>query len=193
MTTGIPKELRRLRRPARVRTIWPTRGIRHVLSEPLPASPTGPAAYTSTDMPPDIQALAQRIGERQARLVWRMQQRLGTTPSAAELLVYDWLERNRVPFRYQVPTHGGRLFPGGAVQDFVIDAGDGVMVWEVQGEYWHRWAEVQRSDRERLTRLLLGRVQNRRVVRVAFLWEDDIYANVGQVCRDALAGEERRR
>jgi len=181
------------RRVARVPIIGPIGKGRQRHTVVFPIQPQGPAIQTASDLPPEIQRLAQRIGEQQARIVWKWRQVLGNTPSAPELLVYNWLTTHHVQFSYQVPAYGGRVFKGGAVQDFVVPTGGGVMVWEVQGEHWHASMDIQRADRQQFWRLLLGNVQNQRVLAALFLWEDDIYADVDGVCRDALAMHERRR
>jgi len=141
-------------------------------------------------VPGQLRAVARRIGDKRARRVWKLMQRVqGTLP---ELCTYDWLERRKLGFEFQSGQMGGRRWSGGAVVDFVVDglAAEGLYIWRVQGEYWHQGPEVERKDwmqKARLLRLKIGGVP---VVAVVDLWENAIYDKYPDVFRKAEMGIE---
>jgi hypothetical protein len=56
--------------------------------------------------------------------------------SIPERMVYGWLRRHKIPFRYQQSVMGGRV-PGGAIIDFVIEQGITPIALRVMGYHWH--------------------------------------------------------
>jgi len=125
--------------------------------------------------PEQLREVARRIGETRAKRVWRLMGKVQA--SVPELCTYDWLERRKLVFEFQSSQMGGRLIAGGAVVDFIISglAADGLYVWRVQGEYWHKGPEVERKDEVQKRRLLHLRIGGVPVVAVVDLWEGDIY------------------
>jgi len=141
-------------------------------------------------VPEQLAVVARRIGDKRARRVWKLMQRVqGSLP---ELCTYDWLERRKLGFEFQSGQMGGRRMSGGAVVDFIVDglAADGLYVWRVQGEYWHKGPDVERKDwvqKARLLRLKIGGVP---VVAVVDLWENSIYDQYPDVFIKAEMGME---
>jgi hypothetical protein len=109
--------------------------------------------------------LAQRVEQLQAMFP------TGTRP---ELVVYDWLERQQIPFVYQHWIAGGRARRGGAVPDFLINYGGRGVCWLIQGNYWHMRHEVAESDiADKL--LLLGQWwQGVKIEVVVEVWESKL-------------------
>jgi very-short-patch-repair endonuclease len=64
---------------------------------------------------------------------WLMGDIEGSKP---ERLIYGWLIRHDIPFRYQSPLLGGRV-PGGAIVDFIINLRAVPLIIRVMG-YYHR-------------------------------------------------------
>lgn len=108
--------------------------------------------------------------------------------SLPEKMVYDWLRSNEgrygIIWSAQDPQLGGRQLPGGAVVDVVISA-PVRQYWRIQGAYFHL-ASAGVVARDRIQKIQLSRFGQ-----VLDLWEQQIYADVGGVCRDALMGIER--
>ena len=140
-------------------------------------------------VPEQLAVAARRIGEKRARRVWKLMEK-GVQGTLPELLTYDWLERQKLGFQFQSGQMGGRRTSGGAVVDFIVDglAADGLYIWRVQGEYWHKGPAVERKDwmqKARLLRLKIGGVP---VVEVVDLWENDVYDRYPEVFRRAEMG-----
>ena len=127
--------------------------------------------------------LAQRVSRLAARFP------AGTLP---ELVAYDWLQRQRLYFDYQVAINGGRTRAGGSVPDFVIYSGGDADAWLVQGEYWHGLAAGRTRDSTALARIPGQRVNGATIRRVVQLWEEDIYKRRPEVFTYALAGLDLR-
>ena len=99
-----------------------------------------------------------------------------------ERLVYAYLVRRNISFRFQTSLMGGFFALGGAVVDFLLD--DRMLAWRIQGEFWHRGVEKEGSDllqREMLT--ALGWT-------VVDLLADDLENRLNQTLRLALQGQE---
>jgi hypothetical protein len=109
---------------------------------------------------------------------------VGTLP---ELLTYDWLEGRGYQFDFQTSFFGGRMQLGGAVADFIIMdlQPGGMVVWRVQGDYWHLMPERVRKDAVQRLRLL-----QHGVVQVVDLWESAIYDRAPKVFEMAEVGAE---
>ncbi len=142
-------------------------------------------------LPPEIQRLVAVMGEANARAVWRLQKR-GIRGTAPELLVYDWLERKRIPFEFQSSQFGGRQIRGGVVTDFIVWVGSRPAAWRVQGMHWHSSAEARKRDDATKLRLLATWYGGQKFWAVCDLWEDAIYRNVRKVCEDAMRGKGSR-
>ena len=102
--------------------------------------------------------------------------------SDIEKIVYDYLIRRGIQFRFQTAFAGGHFELGGTVVDFLLD--DLNLAWRVQGEYYHRGVSVEGKDeiqKEMLT--ALGWV-------VVDLWSDDIFNQLEETMMKALRGEE---
>jgi hypothetical protein len=129
----------------------------------------------------------------EARRVRSLQDKFpqGTVP---ELVAYDWLKRNEVPFDYQVELQGGRSNRGGLVPDFVVREGGKGIAWLVQGDYYHSpefQARHGQQNRDLHAGLRLrGLVYNGvRIETVVPLWENDIYTRRPEIFVFAASGE----
>lgn len=130
--------------------------------------------------------------EEVARSVWTLKQKFPTA-TIPELLAYNWLERNRYGFWYQVEMLGGR-FRGGLIPDFVIFNSGRGLAWLVQGEYYHSerfQAAHSQQNRDINAELeIIGKyVAGVRVDTVVTLREEDIYDRRPDVFRLAAAGQ----
>lgn len=127
-----------------------------------------PEAFDVTDSAEDRiygsvkdRALARRVRALQDKFP------AGSLP---ELVVMDWLDRRRVVYRYQVPFGGGRSVRGGAVLDFVLPQGGGMLVWRVQGDYWHGKSAQEQYDYRQRVMLQRMKVEGQRIAGVVDLW-----------------------
>jgi len=144
-----------------------------------------------SDLPEEYQELAQRIGENNARICYRLEQRGITADSSAELLAYNFLERNNIPFYHQVPIWGGKI-PNGLVVDFLLlHWPAGGMVWRIQGVWWHGRSDTVYSDKAEKQRLIGASAYGITIMRVVDLWDTDIYASRKSL-EDGLKGIEWR-
>jgi len=140
-------------------------------------------------VPEALRVWARRVGETRARRVWKLMQR-GIQGSLPELCTYDWLESRKIVFQFQASLMGGWMMSGGAVVDFLISglSANGLYVWRVMGEYWHKGPDVERKDwvqRSRMLRLKVGGVP---VVAVVDMWENDVYDRYPEVFRRGEVG-----
>lgn len=121
-----------------------------------------------------LEMLVRALGDRQlAKKVLKLKQQFpdGTFP---ELVTYQWLEQHGIRFFYQFAVLGGREIRGGQVLDFVVDRGYDVLVWEVQGQYWHtRPGKVQADVAERMALLGLN-ILGKKVGGVVEIWDTRI-------------------
>jgi hypothetical protein len=176
----------KIARVGRAGRMWRTKVISPAGAEgPL----TGGGVRQLDLMPEALRVMARRVGDKRARRVWKLMER-GIQGTLPELLTYDWLERQKVGFQFQSGQMGGRRTSGGAVVDVSVDGleADGLYIWRVQGEYWHKGPEVERKDwmqKARLLRLKIGGVP---VVEVVDLWENDVYDRYPEVFRRAEMG-----
>jgi hypothetical protein len=144
-----------------------------IKEEPLPSLDTAPQRIASV-VDDELEALTRTLDDRQlAKRVLKLKQKFptGTFP---ELVVYDWLERHNARFEYQFAVLGGRAIKGGQVLDFVVDRGIDVLVWEIQGLYWHtRPGKIRADEAERLA--LLGiEILRKKVGGVVEIWDTRI-------------------
>lgn len=152
-----------------------------------------PSSQAPSLQPVEYTDLLAKVGDASTvKRLLSLKQRfpVGTYP---ELLTYDWLQRQRLLFEYQVETYGGRGAPGALIPDFVIYEGRGADVWLVQGEYWHTLVGRRQHDEAARLRLLGKLINGVKVNGVIELWEDDIYRHRPNVFWQALAGMEMRR
>jgi len=101
--------------------------------------------------------------------------------SDIEAIVYDYLTKRGISFRFQTSLAGGFYELGGSVVDFLVEPN---LAWRVMGEYYHRGVIPEGKDiiqKEMLTGL--GYV-------VVDLWGDDIKDRLEQTMRLALQGQE---
>lgn len=154
----------------------------------IPTTPRGPDLLET--MPEKVEQWARLIGRDRARAIQRLVEDgvVGTLP---ELCAYDWLN-GRYLFEFQSSLMGGRLIRGGAVADFVIVdlASGGLVVWRIQGDYWHTKDDRERQDEEQKGRLLGTWYMGMPIVTVVDIWESDIYERFPEVFRRAEAGVE---
>ena len=99
----------------------------------------------------------------------------GIDGSIPELLVLDWLDRNKIDYEFQVwlPDAHTRL-------DFLIHPR--AIALRIQGEYWHR-PEDQNDRAVRYALTLMG-------FKVIDAFENQIYTNLDIVMQRAIAGME---
>jgi len=171
-----------------IRGISGKRGIR-----PPPAI-LAPDKMPSAGLPPEVRQWAAKMGERMARIIWRLKQS-GVQGSAPELIVYHELERKlgKQPspvWFFQSSQFGGRQWRYGLVVDFVILIGAGVGCIRVQGTYWHSVGESEQQDKAHKFRLLRSKIMGRKVIFVADVWENAVYKHPSSVVEDALHGRD---
>lgn len=150
---------------------------------------TGGGARQLDVMPEQLAEIARRIGEKRAKRVWKLR-RQGIVGTLPELCGYDWLERRKIVFEFQSSVMGGRRMSGGAVLDFLVYglSANGVLIWRIQGEYWHTGPEVERKDFVQKMRLRNLKIRGVPVVEVVDLWENDVYDRHPEVFELAEAG-----
>lgn len=68
--------------------------------------------------------------------------------SKPERLIYGWLKRHNIPFKYQQPLLGGRV-PGGAVVDFILHLRAKPLIIRVMGYYHHDPLQAINDDLQR--------------------------------------------
>jgi hypothetical protein len=167
-----PFRLQKVRRTRRVGTKLTARYVRP--AEGLALMPRGPRTLDTT---PDVVLYwMTKVSRERAMRALRVQKQ-GVVGSLPELLAYDWLQsRNRI-FDFQSSIMGGRLIMGGAVADFIIEdlIPGGLVVWRVQGDYWHIQPDRVQSDFMQKERLLSESYMGVPVEQVVDLWESSIY------------------
>jgi len=176
--------MRSTRSVGALRGLGTTRAI-----ESLALTPRGAELLDTT--PEEVIYWMQSVSRERAMRAYRLQRR-GVEGTLPELLTYDWLEsRNRI-FDFQSSVMGGRLIMGGAVADFIIEdlIPGGLVVWRVQGDYWHTQAERVQSDFMQRERLLTESYMGVPVLQVVDLWESAIYWAAPEVFEEAEAGIE---
>lgn len=105
--------------------------------------------------------------------------------SDIEKIVYDYLIRRGIQFRFQTAFGGGYFELGGTVVDFLLD--DLRLAWRVQGEYYHRGVGVEGKDFIQ-KELLAGLGWT-----VVDIWGDDIKDRLEATMSKALLGQEMLR
>jgi len=109
-----------------------------------------------------------------------------------ELVTYNWLEAQGVPFRFQAALLGGRTVRGGALPDFVLQMSrQGGMVWNVNGTYWHNIPLVMEREQVQKEQLIGQTLDGILIQSYVALWEDRIMApNRDDVFWSAMSGVE---
>lgn len=174
----------------RTRTVGVMKGMgRRRASEPLPLTPRGAKLLDTT--PEEVLYWMQSVSRERAMQAYRLLRR-GVEGTLPELLTYQWLERRGRQFDFQSSIMGGRLVLGGAVADFIISdlVPGGLVVWRVQGDYWHVEPERVQRDFQQRERLLMESYMGVPVVQVVDLWESGIYWAYPFVFEMAEAGVE---
>jgi len=173
--------------PESTRAIKWTSRDRYDIELTTPVATVGP--IVSEDLRSEEEKeLARRIGDKNARSVMRLREKgiVGTSP---ELLVYQWLTKEKLPFEYQSSQMGGRLQLGGVVVDFLLGHTPGLIALQVQGEYWHKSSAEDAAGR---TALLGQRVGGRTIKQVVSVWENDVYDRLERTMTAAIMGREIR-
>lgn len=142
----------------------------------------------------ELERWSKALGSEQ--LAKKLRKLAGKYPDATlpELVAIEWLERRGHEFTFQQSLLGGRVLKGGQVVDLVVDQGLFVLIWEVQGTYWHtRPGNLARDYAQKMALLGLT-VFGKPVKAVVALWEDDLVNEVESrrngTLQRALAGIE---
>jgi hypothetical protein len=154
---------------------------------------TGNAPKIAEREPDALQEFIRDLGGRSAdvKLAKRVFSLKNEFPAASrpELVIYCWLTDKKIPFTYQAMMFGGRRAKGGLVPDFVVNYNGMGLVWQVQGEYWHRRASNHgQKDFANTARFLGVDYHGVRISAVVELWELDIYRKRPRVFQYALGG-----
>lgn len=123
---------------------------------------------------PQIREYSKLLGDE--RLAKRIVTLQGEYPMASvpELVAYDWLSGNQIPFRFQVSLFGGRLIRGGQVPDFVISLGGFAQVWRIQGQYYHTRPGQRSNDLTEKLQMLGAEVDGQQIREVVDIWDGPI-------------------
>lgn len=144
----------------------------------------------------EIGKIRRQIGDhpgddRLAREIYRNLQEIPRS-TVPELVVKNWLDKERQQYWYQTYALGGRA-PGGIMPDFVVTIGGRGVAWQVQGSYHHS-AEFQgkhnQQGRDIVAELRLrGQTVNGvEITTVVSLEEDDIYNRRPAIFWQAMSG-----
>lgn len=142
---------------------------------------------------PRVREWAKTLGGDE-RLAKRMVSYTGEYPVASlpELVTLDWLRGKNYFFLFQAQFFGGRGQRGGSVPDFVVSVGGDMLVWRVQGEYWHTRPGKRGDDLNEKLQMLASGFEGRQVRAVVDLWENDVYTRRPEIFNHALAGDGLR-
>lgn len=154
---------------------------------------TGADPKLADRQPDALQEFIRDLGGRSAdvklaKRVFSMKQEFPAA-SRPELVIYCWLTDKKIPFTYQAMMFGGRRAKGGLVPDFVVNYGGMGLVWQVQGEYWHRRTSNHgQKDFANTARFIGMDYHGVRISAVVELWELDIYRQRPRVFQYGLSG-----
>jgi hypothetical protein len=167
-----PFRVSRMRRTRRVGASPAARSVRP--GEGLALYPRGAKVLDTT--PDTVLYWMTKVSRERAMRAYRLKKK-GIVGSLPELLTYDWLESRNHIFDFQSSIMGGRLILGGAVADFIIEdlIPGGLVIWRVQGDYWHTQPKRMQSDFIQRERLLTESYMGVPVEQVVDLWESAIY------------------
>lgn len=169
-------ELKGLKKPKGLKGL---RGLGpEVKLPPIPDLDSGPGGVAGL-VDDELASLARTLGsERFAKKILTMKKkeeyRNATFP---ELVAIEWLTRHTIKWGFQVWALGGRKVVGGQVLDLIVDAGRGVYVWEIQGNYWHNRPGKVQLDRAQKLALLGIHIWGKPVLKVIELWESRIMSD----------------
>jgi len=105
-----------------------------------------------------------------------------TIATSIELIVLNWLNRNKIEYEFQSSLMGGFYELGGAVVDILLPQLQ--LAWRIFGEYWHRGISKSGSD------LIQKESLSARGWTVVDIWERNIRENLEQTMRLAIQGKE---
>lgn len=167
-------------------------GARNERKAPRPKLKGGDPRIADLE-PDEITRFARDLGGtsddfKLARRVIEQMQPEFPAASKPELVTYDWLVAQRIPFEFQAMLYGGRRSKGGLVPDFVVWGGNGGLAWLINGEYWHSQAINSGRDDTARFRLLGATYKGMTITNVVELWEKDVYRKRPIVFQQALLG-----
>lgn len=141
---------------------------------------------------PIIKEILDRLGNKAsdypvAVRVAKLQQQYPVAP-ITELVTYDWLRGQGIPFVYQAALYGGRAQSGGILPDIMVAQGGGWNAMPINGEYWHSYKINQGQDASETLRILGQYYNGMRIDRVTTLWENDVYFKRPMVFEMAMMG-----
>jgi G:T-mismatch repair DNA endonuclease (very short patch repair protein) len=140
----------------------PITGARSMADEPVPLDERSDDEI--------LKAFAKRVGDTRAAAALTIYRKRTGSTTLPELLAEDWLMRQGVRYRAQVVLLRAR-------PDFVVfDQGPGVIVIRVQGDYWHASPGAVSKDSTQAEWLRSTTIDGFPVIKVADVWERDIYA-----------------
>lgn len=140
----------------------------------------------------ELKRWVKAVGHERAAAAWLARNQLarargGNKPTLIECLTESFLMRRGVAYEAQVWM--GIARPDFVVFDTRTSSDGGAVVWNINGEYWHRprvW-----HDEGKGSALINIRVRDVPIRDVIAIWEDDIMRG-DQVFEDALRGERYR-
>jgi hypothetical protein len=148
----------------------PTLGRKEKLP-PLPDLDAGPERIASF-VDDELARLTSALGnERLAKRLLKMKKEKYPDATLPELVLLEWLTRKRYKFEFQVWLLGGRIKKNGQVVDTVVDVGTGVIIIEVQGNYFHNRPGMKQRDEAQRLALKGLHVWGKKVSSVVELWE----------------------
>ena len=110
------------------------------------------------------------VGEERAQAAADLARQGRQYRTLPELLAEMWLRQRSV--RYVAQFDLGWAKPDYVLFDVAV-AAPGAMVWEINGEYWHK--STGAKDASRKQRLLATTVRGQPVMKLIEVWEADIY------------------
>lgn len=168
-------------------------GIKPLKRRTPPVEPPTPSSGVVELLSAEERTLLRMVGNDK-RLMKRLQKLMVHHPTSppGELITYDWLAQENIPFYYQVPFFGGRPKRGGIVLDFLVPYGGRGLAWRVQNMYWSSKPDANEDVAEEIR--LLGQVHHGVKIEVVVdLWDSAIQNKRPQVFDLALAGVEMGR
>jgi hypothetical protein len=112
----------------------------------------------------------------------------GKYPDATlpELVALDWLEKNQYKHVFQQTLLGGRALKGGQVVDIVVELGSGVVILEVQGNYWHSKPGMPVRDAAQRLALANLKIYGKQVKAVIEVWESRLVQPIQSIRDDVM-------
>lgn len=146
-------------------------------AQPIPDLDSGPGGMAGL-IDEELARLTQTLGSQTfAKKILKLQKKYkGST--LPEVVAIEWLSRHNTRWDFQVWVLGGRKVIGGQVLDLIVDAGRGVYVLEIQGQYWHNRPGKVLLDEAQKFALLGIYIWGKPVLKVIALWEQRIMAPI---------------